>query len=92
MPGSGTRLAGTAEGAGDALVDGVVLAVDAVGVDLEEDGDAVPGPARYLSRRHAGVEPQRDGGVAQVVGAARQRGIGWAGVSAAARAACHTAL
>jgi hypothetical protein len=31
-----------AEDVGDALVGGVGLAVDAVGVDLEQDGDAVP--------------------------------------------------
>jgi hypothetical protein len=31
-----------AEGVADALVGGVGLAVDAVGVDLEEDRDAVP--------------------------------------------------
>src|SRR6185437_16861794 len=32
-----------AEGVGDALVGGVGLPVDAVRVDLEQDGDAVPG-------------------------------------------------
>jgi hypothetical protein len=36
---------GGAEGVGDALVGGVGLPVDAVGVDLQQDGDAVPGPA-----------------------------------------------
>jgi hypothetical protein len=46
-----------AEGVGDALVDGAVLAVDAVGVDLEQDGDAVPGPAGDLGGRDAGVQP-----------------------------------
>jgi hypothetical protein len=34
-----------AEGVGDAFVDGAVLAVDAVGVDLEQDGDGVLSPA-----------------------------------------------
>jgi len=34
---------GDVEGVGDALVGGVSLAVDAVGVDLEQAGDAVPG-------------------------------------------------
>jgi len=34
-----------AEGVGDALVGGISLPVDAVRVDLEQDGDAVPGPA-----------------------------------------------
>jgi hypothetical protein len=32
-----------AEGVGDALVGGIGLAVDAVGVDLGQDDDAVPG-------------------------------------------------
>ncbi len=36
------------EGVADALVGGVGHAVDAVGVDLEQDGDAVPGAAGYL--------------------------------------------
>jgi hypothetical protein len=33
------------EGVGDALVGGVGLPVDAVRVDLQQDGDAVPGAA-----------------------------------------------
>ena len=61
------------EGVADALVGGVGLAVDAVGVDLEQDGDAVAGAARDLGGGDPGVEPQRHGGVAQVVGAAGQR-------------------
>jgi hypothetical protein len=39
-----------AEGVGDALVGGVGLSVDAVGIDLEQDGDAVPGAASDLGR------------------------------------------
>jgi hypothetical protein len=39
---------GGAEGVGDALVGGVGLPVDAVGVNLEQDRDAVPGPAGDL--------------------------------------------
>ena len=46
-----------AEGVGDALVGGVGLAVDAVGVDLQQDCDAVPGAAGDLGRRDPGVEP-----------------------------------
>lgn len=38
-----------AEGLGDALVGGGRLAVDAVGVDLQQDRDAVPGAARDLA-------------------------------------------
>jgi hypothetical protein len=63
-----------AEGVGDALVGGVGLAVDAVGVDLEQDRDAVPGAAGDFGGGDAGVQPQGDGGVPQVVGAAGQRG------------------
>ncbi|MGH3274444.1 MAG: hypothetical protein ACRDNZ_09020, partial [Streptosporangiaceae bacterium] len=40
-----TRLIGGAEGVGDALVGGMGLPVDAVGVDLQQDRDAVPGAA-----------------------------------------------
>jgi hypothetical protein len=47
-----------AEGVGDALVGGAGLSVDAVGVDLEQDGDAVPGAAGDLGRGHPGVQPQ----------------------------------
>jgi hypothetical protein len=47
-----------AEGVGDALVRGISLAVDAVRVDLQQDRDAVPGPAGDLGRGHPGVEPQ----------------------------------
>jgi hypothetical protein len=56
-----------AEGLGDALVGGGRLAVDAVGVDLEQDRDAEPGAAGDLGRENPGVQPQRDAGVPQVV-------------------------
>ena len=39
-----------AEGVGDALVDDADLTVDAVRVDLQQDRDAVPGPAGDLGR------------------------------------------
>jgi hypothetical protein len=55
--GAGRGLGG-AEGVGDALVGGVSLPVDAVGVDLQQDGDAVPGAAGDLGRGHTGVQPQ----------------------------------
>jgi hypothetical protein len=45
-----------------------------VGVDLEQDGDAVPGAAGYLSGGHPGVEPQRDCRVPQVAGTPAERG------------------
>src|SRR6185437_2135135 len=63
-----------AEGVSDALVRGIGLAVDAVGVDLQQDRDAVPSAARDFGGGHPGVEPQRNGGVPQVVGAAAERG------------------
>src|ERR1022692_1887095 len=72
--GSGTGIVRVVEGAVDAGVGGVGLAVDAVGVDLEQDGDAVPGAAGDLGGGHPGIEPHGDGGVAEVVGAAGERG------------------
>jgi hypothetical protein len=47
----------------------VLLAGDALGVDPEQDVDAVPGPVGDLRRRHASVEPGGDCGMPQVVGA-----------------------
>jgi len=61
------------EGVGDALVGGGSLAVDAVGVDLQQDRDAVPGAAGDLGGGHPGVQPQGYGGVPQVVGPAAER-------------------
>ena len=62
-----------AESVGDALVGCVGLAVDAVGVDLQQDRDAVPGAAGDLGRGHPGVQPQRHRRVPQVIGAAAER-------------------
>ena len=70
--GSGLGLSG-AEGVGDALVGGISLPIDAVGVDLQQDGDAVPGPAGDLSRGDPGVQPQRHRRVPQVIRAAAER-------------------
>jgi hypothetical protein len=42
----------------DALVGRGVLAVDAVGVDLEQDSNAVAGAAGDLGGGHADIEPQ----------------------------------
>lgn len=42
------------------------LAVDAVGVDLEQDGDAVAGAAGDLGGGDPGVDPQGHGSVAEV--------------------------
>jgi len=40
------------ETVGDALVGSIGLIVDAVGADLKQDGDAVPGAAGDLGRGH----------------------------------------
>ena len=64
------------EGVFDPLADGVVLAVGAVQVDLMQDTGAVPGPRGDLRGCAAGVQPQRQGGVPQVIGVAGQRGGG----------------
>jgi hypothetical protein len=47
-----------AESVGDALVGGAGLAVDAVGVELEQDGDAVLGAAGDFGGWKAGVQRQ----------------------------------
>src|SRR5215475_4378317 len=45
------------QGAFDLVVGDVVLVVNAVGVDGEQGGDGVPGPAGDLGGWRAGVEP-----------------------------------
>jgi hypothetical protein len=72
-PGS-CSVSGGAEGVGDALVGGLSLPVDAVRVDLQQDGDAVPGAAGDLGRGHPRVQQQRHRSVAQV-----RAGCGWRG-------------
>jgi hypothetical protein len=57
-----------AEGVSDLLVEVLVVAVDAVGVGGEQDVDAVAGAGGDLGGFAAGVEPEGEGGVAQVVG------------------------
>jgi len=58
----------------DAALGGVVLAVDALGIDLEQDGDAVSGPLGDLGRWDASVEPGAYAGVTQIVDALGERG------------------
>lgn len=62
-----------AEGLGDAALGDFVLAVDALGVDAQQDLDAVAGPLGDLGRRDAGVEPAGQAGVPQVVDALGER-------------------
>ena len=64
------------KGVFDPLADGVVLAVGAVQLDLMQDTGAVPGTGGDFGGRTAGVQPQRQGGVPQVVGAAGERSGG----------------
>ena len=72
----GTCRAAGAQGVLDQPVGDLVLAVDAVGVDGQQHGDAVPGAGGDLGGRGAGVQPEGQGGVAQVVGTAGQPGGG----------------
>src|ERR1700730_12070785 len=67
-------LASGVEGTLDLPVGDVVLAVDAVGVDGEQHGDAVPGPLRDLGGGGGGVQPEGQGGMPQVVRAAGEGG------------------
>jgi len=57
----------------DACPRDIILAVDALGVDPEEDIHAVPGPLGDLGRRDPGIQPSRNGCVAQVVRVLGQR-------------------
>ena len=63
-----------------------------VGVDLEQDRDAVPGAAGDLGGGDAGVEPEGHGGVAEVVGAAGEGGGVLGRGERGGAAACQTAL
>jgi hypothetical protein len=66
---SGGPLAGE-EGLFDVLAGDLVAAGHAVGVDGEQDTHAVPGAGSDLGGRGAGGQPQRQRGMAKVVGAA----------------------
>jgi len=82
-------LASGVEGTLDLPVGDVVLAVDAVGVDGKEHGDAVPGPLCDLGGGGAGVQPEGQGGMPQVVGAAGKSGGSRREPEGLARAACQ---
>jgi hypothetical protein len=55
----------------DPSLGGLVLAIKALGIDLEKYVDAVARPLRDLGGGDAGIEPGGEAGVTQVVGAAR---------------------
>ncbi|WP_055480487.1 hypothetical protein [Sphaerimonospora mesophila] len=55
------------EGIVDLAVDVVLLAVEALRVDAKKNIDAVAGALGDLWGRDTGVQPERDGGVPQVV-------------------------
>jgi len=59
-----------------AVVPELLVAVDASGVNPQQDGDAVSGSAGDLGGRDACVEAKGDAAVPQVVGAGRQRRCG----------------
>lgn len=57
----------------DAVAGDLVAALDGVGVGLEEDGDAVPGPSRDQGGVYADSEPGGYCRVSEVVGALGER-------------------
>ena len=58
----------------DLLAEVVLLAVDAVQVDVVQDPGAVPGAGGDLGGRAGGVQPQGQGGMPEVIRAAGERG------------------
>src|ERR1700735_1443577 len=70
---SGGPAAG-AEGPADVLAGDLAAAGYAVGVDGEQDTHAMPGARSDLGGRGAGGQPQRQRGMAKVVGAAHRPG------------------
>lgn len=59
----------TAKSPSNATLGDIVLAIDALGVNSEQNFHAVPGPRGNLRRRNSGVEPQRQARVSSVVNA-----------------------
>jgi hypothetical protein len=49
------------------------LAVDALGIDLEKDVEAVAGPLGHLGSRDAGIEPKGHARVSELIRDGRQR-------------------
>ncbi len=63
-----------AQGFLDQLPSDLVASDDALGVDPQQDGDAVAGPLCNLGGVDAAVEPCRQAGVPEVVRSAGERG------------------
>jgi hypothetical protein len=83
---------GGVEGVGDALVGGISLPIDAVGVDLQQDRGAVPGPPGDLGRWHPEFSHSDTAACRRSY---RRRPSGercWAGVRACLRASVQTSL
>ena len=78
-----------AEGPVDVLAGDLVAAGHAVGVGGEQDTHAVPGAGSDLGGRGAGGQPQRQRGMAKVIGAACRLGACRVAGLAAARAWCQ---
>ena len=73
-----------AEGLLNVLAGDLVAAGNAVGVHGEQDTHAVPGAGSDLGGRGAGGQPQRQRGMAKVVGAVRRLGAWLARMAAGA--------
>lgn len=64
---------GEAQREGDTMARGVLLSGDALGVDPQQQSDAVPGPLGHLRRRDPCVQPGGNRRMAEIVRAARER-------------------
>lgn len=81
---------GDPEGVLDPPPGGFLLPVDALGVHLEQDVDAVPGPRGHLRGGDAGVQPVGTAAWRRSYGRRASGERCWAGVSAACRARRQT--
>jgi hypothetical protein len=57
----------------DPLVHDLLLAVDALGIDAQQNIHPVASTSCYLRSRYAAIEPERDGRVPKVVRPSRER-------------------
>jgi hypothetical protein len=80
------------QGGLDAVPDGRVCTVQALGVDLEQDLKGVAGPLRHGGCRNVPVEPRRYGRMPQVIRCLGDQGRGYLLGEHAARARCHARM